>query len=454
MKKNEEYIVDIIDNGYQGEGIAKIDGMVVFIPQAIKGEKVKIKILKVTTSHSFAKILEIIEKSEIRMEEDCNTYSKCGGCTMRHIDYDNTIKIKKNSVESTLKKALGREIKVSEVLKMEEPFFYRNKLQYPIGIDEDGNPKMGVFAQRTHKIIPTKQCKIQDKLSQEIANTIFKFVCENNMSVYNEITLKGGLRHIVIRIGKKTNEVMIILVTNTQSLEREKELVKELTSKYPQIKTIVKNVNSKNTNVILGNKNIVIYGRGYIYDYLGKYKFKISPMSFYQVNPIQTEKLYGKAIEFAELTGNEIVFDLYCGIGTIGIFASNNVKTLYGIETVPQAIEDARENAKLNNIENTEFLVGDVEVTLPNFIKEKNIKPDVVFLDPPRKGCDKTALDSLLQVKPLKIVYVSCNPSTLARDLKLLEDKYEIEKLAICDMFPFTSHVECVALIGLKDTMK
>lgn len=450
IAKNEEYIVEIIDNGFQGEGIAKIDGMAIFIPNCLKGEKVKVKILKVTTSLAYGKVIQILEKSEHRKDSDCETFPRCGGCNLRHINYDYTLEIKKNSVESTLKKALGREIKISNILKMEKPYNYRNKLQYPVGIGIDKKPVMGVYAERTHSIIPTKKCEIQDELSHKIANDIFEFIEKNNIKVYDEKTLKGSIRHIVIRIGKKTNQVMITLVTNTEKIEKENELVEYITSKYEQVKTIIKNINRKNTNVILGMENKILYGDGFIFDYLGEFKFKISPMSFYQVNRTQTEKLYSKAVEYAELTGKETVFDLYCGIGTIGIFASKKVKKLYGIETVPQAIKDAKENAKINNIENAEFFVGDVEKTLPEFIKERNIKPDVVFVDPPRKGCDKTALETLMQIKPKKIVYVSCNPATLARDLKILEEVYELKEISICDMFPFTHHVECVTLLKLK----
>lgn len=450
LKKNEEYIVDIKDNGFQGEGIADIDGMTVFVPNAIKGEKIKIKILKVASSRAFGKIIEILEKSEKRIEADCSTYSRCGGCAMRHINYNATVEMKKNAVESTLKKALGREIKIAEIIKMENPYNYRNKLQYPIGIGENGIPVMGVYAERTHKIISTSCCQIQDKLSQEIANDIYDFIVANKIKVYDESNLSGSLRHIIIRIGKKTNEVMITLVSNTEKIEKEEELIEFITSKYEQIKTIVKNINSKNTNVILGNKNEVLFGEGYIYDYLGECKFKISPMSFYQVNPIQTEQLYSKAVQYANLTGQETIFDLYCGIGTIGIFASDKCKKLYGIETIPEAIDDAKQNAKLNNIENAEFFVGDVEKTLPEFIKQRNIKPDVIFVDPPRKGCDKTAIETLLKIQSKRIVYVSCNPATLGRDLKMLEEKYEIKEVSICEMFPFTHHVECVAMLQLK----
>lgn len=449
LKKNEEYIVDIVDNGFQGEGIAKIDGMPIFIANGIKGEKLRIKIVKVLSSHAFGKIIDIIKNSEYRKEEDCNTAKLCGGCSLRHIDYDFTMEIKKVSVENTMKKALGKSVEVNEVIKMEEPFNYRNKLQYPVGVSEDGKAIMGVYAERSHRIIETRACKIQDKLSQKIANTIYDFLLENKIQVYNEVTLKGSIRHIIIRIGKKTNEVMVTLVTNSD-IDKQKELVELLTAKFQEIKSIAKNINTKNTNVILGDKTEIIYGDGYIYDFLGNKKFKISPLSFYQVNPVQTEKLYTKAVEYAELTGEETVFDLYCGIGTIGIFASDNVKKIYGIETIPEAIEDARENAKINEIENSEFFAGDVEKVLPELIKARNLSADVVFIDPPRKGCDKVALDTLLEVLPKRIVYVSCNPATLARDIKILEEKYTLQKLAICDMFPFSHHIESVSVLTLK----
>lgn len=261
---------------------------------------------------------------------------------------------------------------------------------------------------------------------------------------------RGQIRHLVLRIGVKTNEVMVTIVSNEEKIDKENELVKYISEKYSEIKTIVKNINSKNTNVILGNKNIILYGDGYIYDDLLGFKFKISPMSFYQVNPIQTEKLYSTAIGKAKLNGDETVFDLYCGIGTIGICASKNIKKLYGIETVPQAIEDARRNAKENGIKNAEFFVGDVEKELPEFIEKNNISADMIFIDPPRKGCDKVALDTIMKICPKKIVYVSCNPATLARDLKILSEKYDIGDVTPVDMFPFTSHVECVTVLYLK----
>ena len=453
INKNDEFIVNIIDDGINGEGIAKIDNFTVFVKGAIKGEKAKIKIIKVLTSHAYGKILEIIDRSVYRKNPDCDTYNRCGGCCLRHIDYEYTLKIKKNIVENVLRKQGLDYIKVNDVLGMKKPYYYRNKLQYPLGLDKANNKVMGVFEERSHNVINTEKCMIQNKLIQSIANDIFTFIKSNNISVYNEKSLKGIVRHIIIRVGIKTNEVMCTLVLNEDKIEKEVEekFVEYITKRYSQIKTIIKNINSRNTNVILGDKNIVLYGNGYIYDDILGYKFKISNMSFYQVNPVQTEVLYLKAIEYASLKGEETILDLYCGIGTIGICASKKSKKLYGIETIKEAIDDARENAKINNISNAEFFVGDVEKKLPEFIKKNNIKPDVIFIDPPRKGCDKTAIYTILNIVPKKIVYVSCNPSTLARDLKMFEEKYDIKEITPVDMFPFTSHVECCVLLELKN---
>lgn len=441
IKKNDELEVDIIDNGFEGEGIAKVDNFVIFVPETIAGEKVKIKILKVNKNIAYGKIIDVINASKYRITSDCENFSKCGGCNLRHIDYKYSLEIKKKSVENTLRKALKRDLLISEMIGMDEPCYYRNKLQYPVGIDENGNSVMGVFAKRSHRIIPVNDCRIQNKTCQKVANDIFEFIKENNILAYNEEQKSGLIRHIIVRIGVRTNEVMVILVLNSWNLPREDELIKYVTLKNSNVKTIVKNLNNKDTNVILGKENKIIYGDGYIFDYLGDKKFKISPLSFYQVNPVQTVKLYQKAVEYAELTGSETVFDLYCGVGTIGIFASDNAKKLYGIETIENAIKDAKENAKLNNIENAEFFVGDVENILPKFLEERKIRPDIVFLDPPRKGCDRTAIETLLKVEPSRIVYISCNPASLARDLAIFEEKYEIKKISLCDMFPRNSDI-------------
>ncbi len=436
IKKNEEYIVDIIDQGLDGEGIAKINGFTVFVAGSINQEKVKIVITKVLSSFAYGRLLEVIERSESRVDIDCSTFKRCGGCNLRHIKYDKTLEIKTNIVKNCLIKALGYEPEINQCIGMENPLYYRNKLQYPVGINKEGNFVMGVFAERSHEIIETRQCLIQDEECQKIANELFDLIKKYEIKPYNEAERSGSIRHIIIRKGEKTNEIMVTIVTNTKDLKNSKELIEGIISKFKNIKTIVQNINSKNTNVILGNETKVLYGNGYIEDYLENFKFKISPLSFYQVNPIQTEVLYNKAIEYANLTGKETIFDLYCGIGTIGIFASKKVKKIYGIEVIKQAIENAKENAKLNNVKNSEFFAGEVENILPELVKKQ--EADVVFIDPPRKGCDKKVLDTLLEVKPKKIIYISCNPATLARDVAILQEKYELMEVQPVDMFPYT----------------
>ena len=454
MQKNEEYIVDIIDNGFEGEGIAKINNFTVFIPGAIKGEKVKILIVKVLKSHAFGKILEIISPSLDRNSEvDCSTYKRCGGCNLRHVKYTKTLEIKRNIVQNLVNKSLKDKITVKETIGMESPFYYRNKAQFPVGVDKKEDPIVGVFANRTHEIIPINECQIQTKEAQEIAKAICEFVKNNNISIYNEKKQKGTLRHIIVKTGLKTNEIMCILVVNNPDIPKEDELVQYLTSKFSNIKTIVKNINNKNTNVILGNTNINLYGNGYIFDKLENYTFKISPLSFYQINPIQTEKLYNIALQGVNLTGKEIVFDLYCGIGTIGIFMANKAKKIYGIEIVEEAIKDAIENCKINNITNAEYLAGDTEKLLTDLIENRKIKPDVIVVDPPRKGLDNKTVENILKIKPNRVVYISCNPATLMRDLSKLESEYKIKEIQPVDMFPFTSHVECVAVLQLKQNM-
>ncbi len=450
IQKNQEYIVEIIDNGYEGEGIAKIDNFTIFIPGAIKGEKIKILIVKVLSSHAFGKILEIIKKSEKRKEVDCLTYKRCGGCNLRHIEYEETLKIKQDVVQNLVNKILKNKIKVQETVGMKNPFHYRNKAQYPLGINNKGEPIIGVFANRTHEVIPIEKCLIQNPQSEQIAKYILKFIKENKISIYNENTRKGLFRHIVIKIGIRTGQIMCILVVNGENILKEEQLINELITKFPQIKTIVKNVNMKNTNVILGQRNINVYGNGYIEDILGKYTFKISPLSFYQVNPIQAEKLYNLGVEMAQISKDDTVFDLYCGIGTISLFMAKYAKKVYGIEIVKEAIDAAKENAKINNVDNTEFYAGDVEVVLDELINKNKVKADIVIFDPPRKGLDKKSINNILQIKPKKLVYISCNPATLIRDLKMFEEQYEIKTIIPVDMFPWTSHIECVSLLCLK----
>lgn len=450
IKKNQEYIVDIIDNGYEGEGIAKIDNFTIFIQGAIKREKCKIVIVKVNKSYAYGKLIEVISESKNRKQVDCDTYKRCGGCALRHIDYDYTLKMKQAIVQNLVDKTLNKNIKVNLTLGMKEPFYYRNKLQYPVGKNSEGKAVMGVFARRTHEIIPTENCFIQNKEAQDMANELIKIINEQEITAYDEKNQTGQVRHIVIKVGIHTKEIMCIIVTNEEKLKNENIIIERLTKKFHNIKTIIKNVNTKNTNVILGDKNIVLYGDGYIQDNLGEYKFKISPMSFYQTNPIQTEVLYHKAIEFADLKQSDILCDLYCGIGTIGIFASKYVNKVYGIEIVEEAIEAAKENAKINDVDNIEFMAGDVENVFDTMLKEKQISPTIIIVDPPRRGLDEHTIEKILKLEVSRLIYVSCNPATMVRDLKLLEDKYDVREIQPVDMFPFTNGIESVALLKIK----
>lgn len=450
VEKNKEYIVDIIDNGFEGEGIAKIEGFTIFIPNAIKGEKVKILIVKVLKSLAFGKVIDIIEKSDKRVKCDCKTYKRCGGCNMRHIEYEETLIIKRNSVQALVNKTLKNKVQIKNTIGMENPLHYRNKAQYPIGMNKENKPVIGVFARRSHEIIPINNCLIQKPISEQIAKFILEYITKNNISVYDEKSGKGIFRHLVIKVGVKTNEIMCILVINAHSFKNENKLVEELVKNFPNIKTIVKNINTKNTNVIMGKENIVLYGDGYIKDILGDYTFKISPQSFYQVNPLQAEKLYNLGVEAAKITKNDIVFDLYCGIGTISLFMAKYAKKVYGVEIVEQAIKDAKENAKTNNIENTEFIAGDTEIILDDLINNKKIIPDVVMVDPPRKGLDNRTIENINKIKPNRVIYISCNPATLIRDLAKFEENYGIKSIQPVDMFPFTSNVECVSVLYLK----
>lgn len=451
IEKNQEYIVDIIDNGYEGEGIAKINNFTIFIKGAIKGEKCKILILKVNKSYAYGKIVEIISKSKDRIEDDCTTYKRCGGCDLRHIDYQYTLKMKQDMVQNLVDKELSNKIKVNSTIGMENPYYYRNKLQYPVGRGKDNKAIMGVFARRTHEIIPVQDCLIQNKKAQKVANELLNYINEFKIAPYDEERQTGKIRHIIVKIGVHTKEIMCIIVTNEEKIENENIIINKLTEKFSNLKTIIKNINQKNTNVILGKKNVVLYGDGYIYDTLGEYSFKISPMSFYQTNPVQTEILYNKAIEFANLNKEDVLCDLYCGIGTIGIFASQYVKKVYGIEIIEEAIEAAKENAKINKIENIEFMAGDVEKVFEKMLIEKNVIPTAIIVDPPRRGLDNTTVNTILKLKVEKLVYVSCNPATMVRDLKMLEEKYEVKEIQPVDMFPFTSSVECVTVLGIKE---
>ena len=458
VQKNEEYIVEIVDNGIDGEGIAKIDGYTIFITGAIKGEKIKALIVKANKTFGYGKIIDIMQPSQDREEPICPVYKRCGGCTLQHMSYEAQLRYKEEKVRKTLEKFVaatcGRhgdetlpvQNKMLPIIGMGIPYNYRNKAQYPC---KDG--KIGFFSPRTHELVENNYCYIEDNEADKIAKKAFAFFMENGNKCYDEKTGEGNIRHVMVRCGKNSGEMMLVFITKNEEINERKKIISMISKEFPSIKAIIQNINDKNTNIIMGKKCITLYGSDTIVDSLGEYRFKISPLSFYQVNPVQTEALYNAAIDLAELKGDEIAFDLYCGIGTIATFLSSKCKKVYGVEVVPEAIEDARENAKLNGINNIDFRCGEAEVLIPQMYENEHISADVVFLDPPRKGCDQKLLDTIIKMKPKKMVYVSCNVATLGRDLKyLMENGFELQKVQPVDQFPQTAHCETIALIRQK----
>ncbi|UBK47343.1 23S rRNA (uracil(1939)-C(5))-methyltransferase RlmD [Clostridium perfringens] len=454
VEKNKEYIFDIISQGYEGEGIAKIDNKYpIFIEGALKGEKVKVRIVKVNKNFAYGKLMEVLEASEERVNPPCAIYKRCGGCKLQHASYKAQLDFKWDRVKDCVSKIgkLDPSI-VKYPLGMENPWRYRNKVQLPIGLI-NGEVKIGFFAPRSHDIIDMESCLIQDEIGDKVVKLTREWIEKFNIRPYNvdgEYDEKGIVRHIIIRRGFTTNEVMVVLVTNGENLPHKEEFVDLMVKNIPGIKSIIQNINSKKTNVILGLESKTLWGEDTISDYIGDFRFNISPLSFFQVNPTQTEVLYGKALEYANLTGNEEVFDAYCGTGTITLFLSQKAKKVYGVEIIPQAIDNAWINAKENKVENVEFFVGESEVVIPDLIN-KGVKADVVVVDPPRKGCDKKLLDAITNIDAKKIVYVSCDPSTLGRDLQVLEENgYKTLEVQPVDMFPNTAHIENVALLIKK----
>lgn len=454
IEKNQEIIVDILSEGYEGEGVAKLDNnFPIFIDGALKGEKIKVKIIKVKKSYGYGKIIEILEPSEERREPACKIYKKCGGCKLQHMSYKAQLDFKRDRVKDCIEKIgkLNSDL-VKPTIGMENPYRYRNKVQLPIGI-VNGELHIGFFAPRSHDIIDMETCYIQDEVADKVVYLTRQWILKHNIKPYNvegKYDESGILRHIMVRRGYKTEEVMVVLVTNGKELPYKEDFVETIKENIKGIKSIIQNINSEKTNVILGKESITLWGEDTISDYIGEFKFNISPLSFFQVNPIQTEVLYSKALDFAKLSGEEVVFDAYCGTGTITLFLSKKAKKVYGVEIVPQAIENAKENAKVNNIDNAEFFVGESEVVIPDLIS-KGIKGDVVVVDPPRKGCDIKLLEAIASINPKRIVYVSCDPSTLARDLAILDKLgYKTIEVQPVDMFPETAHVENVAKLIKK----
>ena len=454
IKKNDELVVDIISQGYSGEGVAKVEEYPIFIKGGIQGEKVKIKITKANKNYAYGRVLEILESSEGRVIPRCEYYKLCGGCSLQHMDYETQINFKWDRVKDCIKR-LGKldDSLVEKPIGMNEfPYRYRNKVQLPVGM-VNGEVVIGFYAERSHNIIDIETCLIQDEVADRVRRITKRWIEENAISVYTvdgKVNKKGLIRHVMIRKGFKTNEVMVVLVSTDENIPKIEEYKKALIKEIDGLASVVININNKDTNVILGEKCITIYGKDSIQDYIGNLKFNISPLAFFQVNPIQVEALYNKALEFADLKGDEIVFDAYCGTGSITLFLSQKAKKVYGVEIIAPAIENAKVNAKINNINNVEFFVGKSEEEIPKLI-EKGVKADVIVVDPPRKGCDEALLNAIAESKVEKIVYVSCDPSTLGRDLKILTDLgYQTLKVQPVDMFPQTPHVETVVLLSQR----
>ena len=458
--KNKEYELLIEDMTVSGEGVGKIDGYALFVKDTVVGDRIIAKVIKVKKNYGYGRLISIIEPSEERVEAPCPNARACGGCTLMAMTYESQLEFKRKLIENNLRHIGGfTDIFIPPVIGMDKPFRYRNKAQFPVGKDRNGNIVMGFYAGRTHSIVPCEDCLIGSNVNAIILAKIKEYMVKNNVEPYDETSHSGLIRHILIRIGFTTGEIMVCPVINGKSLPNEDELIKMLSNLTfegdRKIASIIINSNTDKTNVILGKTSRVIFGCGYIEDYIGKIKYRISPLSFYQVNPAQTSVLYDLALEYAGLTGNEIVWDLYCGIGTISLFLAQRAKQVYGVEIVPQAIEDARNNAIINEITNARFYVGKAEEVLPSLYENEGVYADVIVVDPPRKGCDEALLDTIIKMAPRRMVYVSCDSATMARDLKYMaEHGYRLEKVQGVDQFPMTGHVETVVLMSKVNTVK
>ena len=449
VQKND--IIDIIfeDLTHDGSGVAKVDGYPLFIPNGLPGEKAKVKVVKTNKNYGFGRLLELQEKSPYRVDAPCPIYKECGGCQLQHLSYEGQKQIKHKHVKDVLTRIGKINTIVHPTIGMSEPWRYRNKAQVPIG-EQEGGLIGGFYQQRSHQIINMEECLIQQEENDVVVKRVKEICNKYGVKAYNESNHKGDLRHIMVRRGLVTGEIMVVLITRTSEIVHKNKIVDEIVNNIPFVKSIIHNVNNKKTNVIMGDTTKVLWGEETITDYIGDVKFAISARSFYQVNPEQTKVLYNKALEYADLKGEENVIDAYCGIGTISLFLAKKAKQVFGVEIVPQAIEDAKRNAELNDIHNVDFAVGKAEEVIPAWYKRGN-EADVLVVDPPRKGCDDALLQTIIEMQPKKMVYVSCNPATLARDLRVLEDGgYQTLEVQPVDMFPQTMHVECVAQLIRK----
>lgn len=447
VAKNEKYNITITDIGSEGEGIGRIDGFTIFVEGGLPGDELEILIVKSKKSFAYGKIINIITPSTDRVEPACKYFKQCGGCQLQHLSYGAQLEYKSSKVKSALERIGGiKDVEVMPTLGMEKPYYYRNKAQFPVG-NQNGEVKIGFFAKRSHNIINIDSCMIQHEINDKITMIVRNFIEEYNVPAYDEVNHKGIIRHILSKVGFSTKEVMVCIVINGKKLPYSEKLVEKLVE-IEGMTSIVLNKNSNKTNVILGDKIEVLWGKDCICDYIGDVKFEISPFSFFQVNPIQTKVLYEKALELADLKGNETVLDIYCGIGTISLCFAKKAKKVLGVEIIPEAIEDAVKNALINDIKNVEFRVGSAEDIIPRIYDEEGFKADVVVVDPPRKGCDMKVLETIINMKPEKIIYVSCDPATLARDLSVLcENGYNVGKVQPVDQFSQTVHVEvCIEL--------
>ena len=450
-RKNDIVTLKIEDCGIDGEGIGKADGFTVFVKDAVIGDTVRAKIMKAKKNYGYGRLEEIITPSPDRVEPKCQFARQCGGCQLQALSYEKQLEFKTSKVRGHLERIGGfTDIPMEKILGMDQPFHYRNKAQFPVGKSKDGRIITGFYAGRTHSIIENRDCALGVTRNKEVLDRVIAHMEKFHIQPYDENTGKGLVRHVLIRYGFFTDEMMVCLIINGEKLPGEEALVKSL-RQIPEAVSVMVNVNKKRNNVILGEKVRLLWGQPYITDKIGEISYQISPLSFFQVNPYQTGRLYGKALEYAQLSGNETVWDLYCGIGTISLFLAQKAKMVRGVEIIPAAIENAKENARLNGFDNTEFFVGKAEEVLPEQFARTGERADVIVVDPPRKGCDETLLSTIIKMQPDRVVYVSCDSATLARDLKYLcERGYELKKVCPVDMFPNTVSVETVVLLSHK----
>ncbi|EEG78841.1 23S rRNA (uracil(1939)-C(5))-methyltransferase RlmD [Dethiobacter alkaliphilus] len=449
VKKGQQVELEIHSLNHDGEGVGRYQGFTIFVPDAVPGDTVNAKVISVQKSYARALLQSVITSSPTRIAPSCEHAAQCGGCQLQHLQYEEQLKLKQNIVSDTLKRIGGIDIPVLATMGMQDPWRYRNKAQVPVGL-ENGTVRAGFYEKRSHNIIDLKCCHIQHPANDNVVHTVRNILQQLSVPVYREREHKGLVRHILARTSFTTEEVLVAIVTNGRQLPKKQEVVQQLKDSIPNLCGIVQNINTRKGNTILGNEELTLLGRPWLREKLGNLHFHVSARSFFQVNPLQTEVLYNKALEYANLSGTETVFDLYCGIGTISLFLARKAAKVVGVESVEAAVHDARENANVNNIKNAEFHTGTAETVVPRLFKQ-GYHADVVVVDPPRKGCDEKLLATIAAMRPQRIVYVSCNPATLARDLKYLQQNgYNPIEAQPVDMFPHTSHVETVVLLERK----